>query len=667
MGSFDNFEFSSDDDCWAAERAFYTIPKEYRVRSDEPSDEPDGRFNDLLTINTPQPASKPKLNKVSKETTAIKHLQLLELTLWATHLKFLDLTLSHSTLLGQMFSLYRETYSRPYLDSYRVYRWFVANFSSYRLPKSVWLLHNEQEASVLYYLNRFLLLRRGPSRYMNMLLLTLYRALRIPSRLVLHIPPSELKTSAKSIVDCLVRPVPTRLLASWAIAGLPIPMSKGDRTIDGELTLEVFWPVDNNWVPVDVMAGFDFLEGRRSANQLWELSQNQQLVFTVPSKFSLLTAQLSDDSESDDDEDNSVIKIPFPPEHPQPGDHYIEQAILGHTFSSRTVRFARGAREPSQTQPSPTSSPPAKLFLPKRSPKKRPTSESHNMSKIDHLSLKTHTFVISIANSGMMADITEKYHNDWSAVLGHRLRAPFAKILMFLNTLYVGDERKFFESFEILDKLRKKKLPPLPKAKTHFLKHPNYALESQLKTNEFIWPKEKRLGFFAGEPVWPRESVKQLYSEAQWEERFGRSIRTGEEPLKLIKRRGAADDDSQESSIGLYGEWQTEPQVRRIVDGKIPKTKYGNVSMIGNRRVPEGCIYLKGLPGILYVVREITDPPLEDYAPALVSFDFSGGQPKAVIDGVVIREEDRYRVLQEYRCKWIITCYVLQLILNGRR
>lgn len=115
----------------------------------------------------------------------------------------------------------------------------------------------------------------------------------------------------------------------------------------------------------------------------------------------------------------------------------------------------------------------------------------------------------------------------------------------------------------------------------------------QLPSTEIVAPREPILGYFQGEPVFPRRNVRQLLSSVQWIEKNNRKVQANEEPLKRLtvskrfRKRGIGTHINEMTTevitVELYAEWQTELIPRQIIgiNGKIPCTEYGNVNLIG--------------------------------------------------------------------------------------
>jgi xeroderma pigmentosum group C-complementing protein len=214
----------------------------------------------------------------------------------------------------------------------------------------------------------------------------------------------------------------------------------------------------------------------------------------------------------------------------------------------------------------------------------------------------------------------------------------------------------------------------MPNNIADFKNHPTYALETQLKQNEAIYPNDQtsKCGTFRYKstrtknnngvvPVFKRSHVHLLRSAKAWYMR-GRILKVGAHALKLkknnnrgIRERSPSRDDSDEEEefTRLYAKFQTElfkPQP--IVDGIIPKNVYGNIDVYTPTMLPENG-YLVNTTGMYSMkmaeraARQILDI---DYARAIVAFDFgkSAGEkrskastriPTAKEGGIVIHED----------------------------
>ncbi|CAK9439002.1 uncharacterized protein LODBEIA_P32260 [Lodderomyces beijingensis] len=185
----------------------------------------------------------------------------------------------------------------------------------------------------------------------------------------------------------------------------------------------------------------------------------------------------------------------------------------------------------------------------------------------------------------------------------------------------------------------------MPQNMQAFKNHPLYALETQLKQNEVIYPKDKSSTCGTFRPknsssgvlfdVYKRSSVKTLRSARAWYMR-GRVLKVGAVPLKSKAARTEDEED-----INLYAEHQTRLYTPPAVEnGVIPKNSYGNIDVYTESMIPDACCLVESthsvpMPMLIRVARLLD----VDYAKAIVSFDFTQkgkGPPKAREGGVVI-------------------------------
>jgi xeroderma pigmentosum group C-complementing protein len=187
-----------------------------------------------------------------------------------------------------------------------------------------------------------------------------------------------------------------------------------------------------------------------------------------------------------------------------------------------------------------------------------------------------------------------------------------------------------------------------------------------------------------------------LHTADKWLSLEGRVIKEGEEPLKMVKSRSRPgksairflnDDDADENvvgqsnksgstftsapdMVGLYGLWQTKVYVPPdIVNGVIPKNKYGNFELFLPSMLPKGASHVTEAMGLEYaimnrmmdtlsaaVLQEIRQPSLKrvarkigiDFAEAVTGFDVRCGRSVPRIEGVVVTSENVNPLLEQY-------------------
>lgn len=195
----------------------------------------------------------------------------------------------------------------------------------------------------------------------------------------------------------------------------------------------------------------------------------------------------------------------------------------------------------------------------------------------------------------------------------------------------------------------------VPNNMTDFKNHPVYALETQLRQDEVIYPKNdtSKCGTFRPMnkntvmPVYKRSHVFQLRSPKAWYLR-GRVLKIGAQPLKTKEKQASQlEDDDDDGKVRLYAEFQTELyRPPAIEDGKIVKNAYGNVEIFTPTMKPDNGYLIKVLDSRSIKILEAAARILKiDYARAIVSFDFGGDSsnkksrvrtPKAKVGGILV-------------------------------
>lgn len=202
----------------------------------------------------------------------------------------------------------------------------------------------------------------------------------------------------------------------------------------------------------------------------------------------------------------------------------------------------------------------------------------------------------------------------------------------------------------------------LPNSMTDFKNHPIYALESQLRQDEVIYPKDdsSKCGTFRLKtkdrimPVYKRSHVYRLRPARSWYMR-GRVLKVGVQPLKTKAGTAAmlgedsADDDG---TIRLYAEFQTSLYIPPpIENGQIAKNAYGNVEIFTPSMMPENgyLVKLDDVTTMKMLERAARDFLRIDYARAIVSFDFKNklknSLPTAKEGGILIEAQYKEAML----------------------
>lgn len=198
----------------------------------------------------------------------------------------------------------------------------------------------------------------------------------------------------------------------------------------------------------------------------------------------------------------------------------------------------------------------------------------------------------------------------------------------------------------------------IPNNMADFKNHPVYALESQLRQDEVIYPNDEssKCGTFrlsnknSTIPIYKRSHVFPLKTPKAWHMK-GRVLKVGARPLKTkplksggLYAEGSADLDDE---VRLYAEFQTELfRPPPIVDGIIEKNAYGNVEIFTPTMMPENGYLARVTPTVTIKMLEKAAKYILkiDYAKAIVSFDFGNSSkskraPTATEGGILIDKQ----------------------------
>lgn len=189
-----------------------------------------------------------------------------------------------------------------------------------------------------------------------------------------------------------------------------------------------------------------------------------------------------------------------------------------------------------------------------------------------------------------------------------------------------------------------------------------YVLERYLRREEAIVPGAEPVRYFTTgkgdeskeEPVFLRKDVMICRTGESWHKE-GRQIRPNQQPMKMVPIRAvtltrkreveeAERDGGEKLKQGLYAwdqtEWIIPPP---IVDGVIPKNAYGNMDCFVPTMVPRGAAHIA-----LRSTAKICKRLGIDFAEAVTGFEFGKQRAVPVISGVVVAEENREMVIEEW-------------------
>ncbi|KAI5854252.1 hypothetical protein BZA05DRAFT_393668 [Tricharina praecox] len=200
--------------------------------------------------------------------------------------------------------------------------------------------------------------------------------------------------------------------------------------------------------------------------------------------------------------------------------------------------------------------------------------------------------------------------------------------------------------------------------------HPELVLERHLKREEAIIPGKGHARTFTSgkgdkkleEKVYNRADVAVCKAVENWY-REGRTVKVGEQPLKMVKRRAVTlarkreieekQREGETAMQGLYAEFQTELYIPPpIEDGFIPTNAFGNIDVYVPTMVPAGAVHIP-LKGAGRVAKKLG----VSYAEAVTGFEFRQQRALPYIEGVVVAQEneglvrDAWRAAEEERKK----------------
>ncbi|KAK2732757.1 DNA repair protein [Colletotrichum kahawae] len=268
------------------------------------------------------------------------------------------------------------------------------------------------------------------------------------------------------------------------------------------------------------------------------------------------------------------------------------------------------------------------------------------------------TYVVAFESDGTARDVTRRYAKAYAAKT-RRLRVE--------TTVEPGEQwwRRALKPFtrrpkSDLDQIEDNELvavegrEPMPRNMADFKDHPVFALERHLRRNEVLIPEAQAAGTVSAgskaplEKVYRRRDVRTARSRDKWYRSFGREVKPMEVPVKFLPRRsnagpgefvddGYGGDERDAAGMPVFTEEQTELyHAPPVVDGRVPKNKFGNIDLYVASMVPQGGVHITdefdAAARAAYILGI-------DYAPALTGFDFKGKHGTAVLNGVVIARE----------------------------
>lgn len=273
-------------------------------------------------------------------------------------------------------------------------------------------------------------------------------------------------------------------------------------------------------------------------------------------------------------------------------------------------------------------------------------------------------YVLAYDRRGVARDVTRRYTQyynaktvkkriDYDSDDDHRWYVQALRSVTNKNA--VVTEAEAYELKELRDRHI---CEGIPNNIADFKNHPVYALESQLRQDEVIYPNDdsSKCGTFRSSnknstiPIYKRSHVFRLKTPKAWHMK-GRILKVGVRPLKTRKVKsgglyaeGSADLDDE---VRLYAEFQTDLfKPLPIIDGKIEKNVYGNVEIFTPTMIPENGYLAQVSPTVTIKMLERAAKYIlkVDYAKAIASFDFvnsskSKRTPTATESGILVDQQ----------------------------
>lgn len=208
------------------------------------------------------------------------------------------------------------------------------------------------------------------------------------------------------------------------------------------------------------------------------------------------------------------------------------------------------------------------------------------------------TYVTAIDDKNLVKDVTKRYASKCLDAAFRRRRLQDGWIKETLS--YFRPLRKSQQEVEEDRQLEvAMSLKPFPTTTEGFKNHPLYCLKKHLLKFQVIYPSDAPvLGFFKGDPIYPRDCVKLTHTRETWLKE-ARIVKQGESPYvlrlsskcyvanlsllytrryKIVTARAKRDKYTGEmlrdQPLEVFGFWQTEPFVPPIAsDGKVPRNR----------------------------------------------------------------------------------------------
>ncbi|XP_049837744.1 DNA repair protein complementing XP-C cells homolog isoform X2 [Schistocerca gregaria] len=256
-------------------------------------------------------------------------------------------------------------------------------------------------------------------------------------------------------------------------------------------------------------------------------------------------------------------------------------------------------------------------------------------------------YVVAWQDDGTIRDVTRRYCPKWHTVT-QKLRVDEEWWKESLKPF--AGQRTARDHQEDEDLYRQMQDRPMPTTLAEYKNHPLYVLQKDLLRFQAIYPPDApTLGFVRGHPVYARECVHTLYHREKWL-REAKVVRLGETPYKIVGRP-RWDRINRKIIKGVpveyFGPWQVEDYVPpTAVDGKVPRSAYGNVELYKPSMLPGGTVHMQ-IPGLNRIARKLQI----DCAPAFTGFGQTNGIWGPLYDGFVVCEEYKYVLAEAWQAE----------------
>ncbi len=255
-------------------------------------------------------------------------------------------------------------------------------------------------------------------------------------------------------------------------------------------------------------------------------------------------------------------------------------------------------------------------------------------------------YVVAFNTQGFIKDVTRRYAQYYNAKTRNKRVTKdkngqdwWNKALSTFKSPFTTD----IDKIEDADFYNRAIQEGMPNSIQDFKDHPIYVLERHLRKNEVIYPKAPcgTLNLRTKEnvvEVFKRENVKALKSARAWY-MLGRVVKSGEKPLKIVNKEDIKDESVTEANLpnenyigNLYAAFQTDLYIPpQIINGKLPKNKYGYIDIYTPNMVPKGATFLQNAD-----MSEAARIVGVDYVRVVVGFEYGRGQSTPKIGGIIV-------------------------------